>query len=100
MNKKILGAILGVGVLVASASASAHVDVAVGIGVPGVYAAPQAVYGGPPVAVAYGGDGGGYGYDDRRERAWRHHEWREQQWRREAWREHRWQERHGWGGGY
>jgi arsenate reductase len=93
MNKKILGAVLGVAVLAASSAASAHVDLAVGIGVPGYYAAPQPVYVAPPppVAVAYG-----YGYDDG---GWRAREWRERRerhWRHEARREERWRERHGW----
>lgn len=64
MNKKILGAALGLAVLAASSAASAHVDVAIGLGVPGavyvpaepVYASPPVVYGPAPVAVAYGDD--------------------------------------------
>ncbi|MFM0148489.1 hypothetical protein [Paraburkholderia sp. RL18-085-BIA-A] len=82
MNKKILGAALGLAVL----AASAHVDVAIGLGIPGaVYAPAEPVYAPPPpvvyapapVAVAYGGD------DD-----WRAREWREREWRRQEWREH------------
>ena len=80
MNKKILGAALGLAVLAASTAASAHVDVAIGLGIPGavyapaepVYApAPPVVYAPAPVAVAYGGG------DDWRAREWRRHEWRE-----------------------
>ena len=65
MNKKILGAALGLAVLAASTAASAHVDVAIGLGIPGaVYAPAEPVYAPPPpvvyapapVAVAYGGD--------------------------------------------
>ncbi len=50
MNKKIVGAALGLAVLAASSVASAHVNLAVGVGIPvGVYA-PQPVYVAPPVA--------------------------------------------------
>jgi hypothetical protein len=93
MNKKILGAVLGVTVLAASTAASAHVDLAVGIGVPGYYAPPPVYVAPPPVAVAYGYGG----YDDWRERQWRErHEWRERQWRHEERREQRWHDRRGW----
>ena len=87
MNKKILGAALGLAVLAASTAASAHVDVAIGLGIPGtlyapaepVYAPPPpVVYAPAPVAVAYGGG------DD-----WRAREWRRQEWREHEWREHR-----------
>ncbi|MFM0208971.1 hypothetical protein PQQ96_16325 [Paraburkholderia sediminicola] len=95
MNKKIVGAALGLAFLAASSVASAHVDVAVGIGIPvGVYAPPPpvylarpVVYGPAPVAVAYGGYNG-----------WRGREWREQEWRREQWREHEWHDRGHWRG--
>jgi hypothetical protein len=94
MNKKILGAVLGVAVLAVSTAASAHVDVAIGLGVPGVVYAPQPVYVAPPpvayapapVAVAYGDD------DGWRAREWRAREWREREWRRHEWREHEWRE--------
>ncbi|RAS33149.1 hypothetical protein [Paraburkholderia bryophila] len=92
MNKKILGAALGLAVLAASTEASAHVDAAIGLGIPGaVYAPAEPVYASPPpvmyapapVAVAYGGD------DDWRAREWRgRREWREREWRRQEWREH------------
>jgi hypothetical protein len=78
MNKKILGAVLGLSVLMVSAAASAHVNVDVGIGVPGYYA-PQPVYVAPPVVVGYGY--GGYRDEGRRERQWRHREWRHEAWR-------------------
>ncbi|WGS42010.1 hypothetical protein LFL97_00225 [Burkholderia sp. JSH-S8] len=91
MNRKLLGAVLGIAVLAASGAASAHVDVAVGIGVPGVYAAPAPVYAAPP-PVAYAPPvmvaPVGYRYDD-----WRAREWREREWRRHEWREHEWRER-------
>ena len=96
MNKKMIGAVLGLAVLAASTAASAHVDLAVGIGVPAYYAAPQPVYvAPPPVAVAYGGYGD---YDGWREREWRERrEWRrERHWRHEERREERWHDRHGW----
>src|SRR5260370_30104949 len=55
MNKKILGAVLGLSALMVSPAASAHVDVSVGIGVPGYYApAPGYVAPPPPVVVGYG----------------------------------------------
>ncbi|MFM0063611.1 hypothetical protein [Paraburkholderia aspalathi] len=102
MNKKILGAALGLAVLAASTAASAHVDVAIGLGIPGaVYAPAEPVYAPPPpvvyapapVAVAYGGDG------DWRAREWHERrEWREREWRRREWREHEWRERHEWRG--
>ena len=85
MNKRLVGAALGVAALVASATASAHVDVGIGVGIPGpVYVAPPPVYVQPPPVVyaappvvAYGED------DDWRAREWREHrEWRERQWRR------------------
>ena len=91
MNKKILGAALGLAVLAASTAASAHVDVAIGLGIPGaVYAPAEPVYAPPPpvvyapapVAVAYGGG------DD----------WRAREWRRQEWREHEWRERRDWRG--
>jgi hypothetical protein len=92
MNKKILGAVLGLSVLMVSAAAYAHVDVAVGIGVPGYYA-PQPVYVAPPVAVAYGYGGyGGY-----RDEGWREREWHRREWRHEQWRENHWRERRGYG---
>jgi hypothetical protein len=84
MNKKILGAVLGLGVLMASAAASAHVNVAVGIGVPGAYVAPQPAY-------VVNGDYG-YGYHD----GWRERE-RRREWRHEQWRHERWHEHHGYG---
>jgi hypothetical protein len=88
MNKKILGAVLGLGVLMASAAASAHVDVAVGIGVPGGYYAPaQPVYVAPRPAYV------GYGYGD----GWREREWRREQWRHEQWRREHGRERRGYG---
>ncbi|SIO71976.1 hypothetical protein SAMN05444172_8352 [Burkholderia sp. GAS332] len=96
MNKKILGAALGLAVLAASTAASAHVDVAVGLGIPAavyapaepVYAQPPAVvYAPAPVAVAYGGD------DD-----WRARERREREWRRQEWRQHQWREHRDWRG--
>jgi hypothetical protein len=101
MNRKIVGAALGLAVLAASSVASAHVNVAVGLGIPvavyapppPVYVAPPVVYEAAPVAVAYGGD------DDWRARQWRERrEWREREWRREQWREHEWHERGRWGG--
>ena len=52
MNKKILGAVLGLSVLMVSAAASAHVNVDVGIGVPGYYA-PQPVYVAPPRLLSW-----------------------------------------------
>jgi hypothetical protein len=97
MNKRILGAILGVVVLAASTAASAHVDVAIGLGVPGaVYAPAEPAYVAPPpvayapapVAVAYDR------YDD-----WRAREWRERRELREReLREHEWRERGRWAG--
>jgi hypothetical protein len=95
MNKKILGAVLGVAVLAASSAASAHVDVAIGLGVP-VYSAPQPVYVAPPpvayAPVVYGG------YDDDwRARAWREREWRRREWREHEGRDREWHERRGWG---
>jgi hypothetical protein len=96
MNKKIVGAALGLAVLAASSAASAHVDVAVGLGIRGAaYAPEQPVYVTPapvayapaPVAVAYRGD------DDWRAREWHERrEWREREWRRHEWREHEWRE--------
>jgi hypothetical protein len=93
MNKKILGAVLGVAALAVSTAASAHVDVAIGLGVPGAVYAPQPVYVAPaPVAVAYGG------YDDGwRAREWREHEWRRREWREHEWREREWHDRGRWG---
>ncbi|MFM0691889.1 hypothetical protein SCB29_07050 [Paraburkholderia sp. SIMBA_055] len=100
MNKKIVGAALGLAVLAASSVASAHVNLAVGVGIPvGVYApqpvyvAPPVAYGPAPVAVAYGGYRAYDGRDGWRERR----EWREREWRREHWREHEWRERQRWG---
>jgi hypothetical protein len=96
MNKKILGAVLGLGVLMTSAAASAHVDVAVGIGVPGgygggygggYYAPAQPVYVAPQPAYV------GYGYGD----GWREREWRREQWRHEQWRREHGRERRGYG---
>lgn len=90
MNKKILGAALGLAIL----AASAHVDVAIGLGIPGaVYAPtelvdappPPVVYAPAPFSVAYGGD------DD-----WRACEWREREWRRPEWRAHERRERRDW----
>jgi hypothetical protein len=106
MNKKIVGAALGLAFLAASSIASAHVDIAVGVGIPvGVvapppaYAAPPVAYGPAPVTVAYDGYGGYGGYGDWRAREWRERrEWREHEWRREQWREHEWHERGRWGG--
>ncbi|KAA1004244.1 hypothetical protein FVF58_33330 [Paraburkholderia panacisoli] len=100
MNRKIIGAALGLAVLAASSAASAHVDVAVGLGVPvAVQAAPPvyvdhpAAYGPAPVPVVH------RGYDGWREREWRERrEWREHEWRREQWREHEWREHNRWGG--
>lgn len=97
MNRKMLGAVLGVAVLMASGAASAHVDVAIGLGVPGVYAPPPPVYVAPPavyapVAVGY------RGYDDGwRAREWLEHEWRRREWREHEWREHAWRDRGRWG---
>ncbi|MFL9886544.1 hypothetical protein PQR66_26115 [Paraburkholderia agricolaris] len=103
MNKKIVGAALGLAFLAASSIASAHVDIAVGVGIPvgvvappPIYAAPPVAYGPAPVTVAYDGYGG---YGDWRAREWRERrEWREHEWRREQWREHEWHERGRWGG--
>ena len=93
MNKKILGAVLGVGILAVSAAASAHVDVAVGLVVPGAVYAPQPTYVAPaPVAVAYGG------YDDWRARESREREWRRHEWREHEWHEREWHDRGRWGG--
>ncbi|WP_025596756.1 hypothetical protein [Burkholderia sp. WSM2230] len=101
MNKKIVGAALGLAVLAVSSVASAEVNLAVGVGIPvGVYAppppvyvAPPVAYGPAPVAVAYGG----YREYDERD-AWRaRREWREHEWRREHWREQQWREHARWG---
>src|SRR5471032_268282 len=93
MNKKILGAVLGLSVLMVSAAAYAHVDVAVGIGVPGYYAPAPVYVAPPPVVVGYGYGGyGGYRDEGRREREWRHREWRH-----EAWRENHERDRRGYG---
>jgi hypothetical protein len=99
MNRKIIGAALGLAILAASSAASAHVDVAIGLGLPVAVEAAPPVYVGPPVAyerrpvpVVYGGDGGW------RAREWRERrEWREHEWRRESWREHEWREHNRWG---
>src|SRR5471032_3155822 len=72
MNKKILGAVLGLSVLMVSAAASV---------------AP------PPVVVGYGYGGyGGY-----RDEGWREREWRHREWRHEAWRENHERDRRGYG---
>ncbi|MEW9583553.1 hypothetical protein [Paraburkholderia sp. DGU8] len=100
MNRKIIGAALGLAILAASCAASAHVDVAVGPGLPvavetapSVYIGPPVAYERAPVAVAYRDDGGW------RAREWRERrEWREHEWRRESWREHEWREHNRWGG--
>jgi hypothetical protein len=95
MNKKLVAAVLGVGIaaLAMSKAASAHVDLAVGIGFPSpvvvapapVYVAPQPAYVAPaPVAVGYW-----RGDDGWREREWRRREWREHEWREREWRGHR-----------
>ncbi|NRO96683.1 hypothetical protein GWC77_12205 [Paraburkholderia sp. NMBU_R16] len=92
MNKKLVGALIGLTVLGVSSAASAHVDLAIGVGIPApVYVAPQPVYVAPPapayaapVAVGY------YRGDDWREREWRRREWREHEWREHQWRERRW----------
>jgi hypothetical protein len=100
MNRKIIGAALGLAILAASSAASAHVDVAVGVGIPVAIQAPPppvlverpVVYGPAPVAVDYRDD------DDWRERRWRERrEWREHEWRREHWREHEAREHRRWG---
>lgn len=100
MNRKIIGAVLGLAVLAASSAASAHMDLAVEVGMPVGVAAPPppvyverpAAYGPAPMAVAY------RDYDDWRARRWRERrEWREHEWRREQWREHEWREHSRWG---
>lgn len=90
MNKKLIGALIGLAVLGASTAASARVDLAIGVGFPGaVYAPAQPVYVAPqpayvaPVGYWRGDDGW-------REREWRRREWREHQWREHEWRERRW----------
>jgi hypothetical protein len=95
MNKKVLGAVLGLAVLGVSTAASAHVDVAIGLGVPllvpaqPVYEAPPPP---PPVVVAQAPVVVGYGYGDgpdwRERRAWREREWHRREWREREWREH------------
>jgi hypothetical protein len=103
MNRKIMGAALGLAILAASSAASAHVDVAIGLGLPVVVETAPSVYVGPPVAyerapvpVVYGGDGG-WREREWREREWRERrEWREHEWRRERWREHQWREDNRW----
>jgi hypothetical protein len=100
MNRKIIGAALGLAILGASSVASAHVDVAVGVGMPvAIIQAPPppvqvvrpVVYGPAPVAAGYRDD------DDWRARRWRERrEWREHEWRREQWREHEARERGRW----
>ncbi|QQC66176.1 hypothetical protein [Paraburkholderia ginsengisoli] len=100
MNRKIIGAALGLVILAVSSAASAHVDVAVGVGIPlGVQTSPPPIeigrpvaYGPAPLAVDYRDDG------DWRARRWREHrEWREHEWRREQWREHEAREHRRWG---
>jgi len=85
MNKKILGAVLGLTVLAASSAASAHVDLAIGVGIPApvVVAPPPSVYVAPAVVPV-----GYVGYEDWRARQWHEREWRERQWRRDEWRAH------------
>jgi hypothetical protein len=92
MNKKLVSAVIGVGIaaFAMSKAASAHVDIGVGIGIPVVptYVEPAPVYvAPPPVAVGYwqGDDG------------WRERQWRRREWREHEWREHEWREHHGGG---
>ena len=76
MNKKLVTAVIGIGVaaLGMSKAASAHVDLAVGIGIPGpAYIAPEPVYVAPP-QVAYAPVQYWRGDDGWREREWRRRE--------------------------